>query len=116
MENPNDIITIKTYYSDAEAEFAKDILKANGIRAMVAGRTSMWIGSGVYSSPELRVKRKEAEKALKILEEARQPIKRKDKNIPMIKRKEFLSNFKAVMIFAVILLLVMIILSWLINR
>ena len=116
MENQEELITIKTYYSDAEADFAKNILEANGIKTIVAGRTSMWAGGGASFSPELKVFKKDAEKALKILEEAKQPVEQKDRDIPMIKRKEFLSSFRAVMIFAGLLLLAILIFSWFINR
>ncbi len=87
MENQEKLVTIKTYYSDAEADFAKNILEQSGIKAMVAGRASMWAGGGASFSPELKVWKKDAEKSLKILEEAKQPAEQKDKNIPMIKRE-----------------------------
>ena len=115
MENQEELVTIKTYYSDAEADFAKNILEMNGIKAMVAGRTSTWAGGGASFSPELKVWKKDAEKALKILEEAKQPVGGNE-SVPMIKRKEFLSSLRMVMIFAILFSLVMFFISWIINR
>ena len=113
MEN-EEIVTIKTYYSDAEADFAKNILEQNGIKAMVAGRTSIWAGGGASFSPELKVFKKDAERAIKILEGSKQPVEQKDKDVPMIKR-EFSTTVK-VIFFIFLSIGVMLLISVFINR
>ncbi|MFA5743130.1 MAG: hypothetical protein WCX77_03405 [Candidatus Paceibacterota bacterium] len=67
MENPEEIITIKTYYSGAEAGFAKNILESNGIKCILFEKTPLWLGGG---ESKLKVLRKDVEKSIKILEEA----------------------------------------------
>jgi len=69
MENPEDIITIKTYYSDAEASLAKGILESNGIKCMLFEKTPLWLGGG---ESKLKVLRKDSERAIKLLEESDQ--------------------------------------------
>ena len=70
MENPEDIITVKTYYSEAEAGFAKNILESNKIKCILFEKTPLWMGGG---ESKLKVLRKDAERAVKILEESEQP-------------------------------------------
>ena len=68
MEKPEDIITIKTYYSDAEAGLAKNLLESSGIKCVITDSTPGWLGGG---ESKLKVKRKDVEIALKILEESK---------------------------------------------
>ena len=66
MENPEDIIAIKTYYSDIEAGLAKGVLGSNGIKCVIADSRPGWLGGG---ESRLKVLRKDAERAIKMLEE-----------------------------------------------
>ncbi|MFA5746691.1 MAG: hypothetical protein WC926_01275 [Candidatus Paceibacterota bacterium] len=72
MENPEDIITIKNYYSEMESSIAKSILESNGIKCTIVGKRSPWLGS---SDSELKVLRRDTERAIKILDEYQQEIK-----------------------------------------
>jgi hypothetical protein len=69
MENPEDIIAIKTYYSDTEAGLAKNFLGSSGIKCVIADSRPGWLGAG---ESKLKVLRKDAERAIKILEESDQ--------------------------------------------
>lgn len=73
----DELVTIKSYSQSYEAEIARGLLESQGIWAVVADSHTIgmnWLYSDALGGVKLQVRRRDAEKALEILNEEIEPL------------------------------------------